>query len=90
MVLLCEMYHARQSPRPVLIKSLQKPSFIGQISQYFPAREVVRDWSVLTKLSLCMGLVPCEWHRMASMTGPDCAVIMCNLINIHITANYAN
>ena len=24
----------------------------------------------------------CEWHRMASMTGPDCAV-MCNLINTH-------
>ena len=21
------------------------------------------------------------WHRMARMTGPDCAVIMCNLIN---------
>ena len=57
MVLLCEMYHARQSSRPVLIKSLQKSSFIGRISQYFPAREVC-DWSVLTKLSLCMGLVP--------------------------------
>ena len=56
-MVLCEMYHARQSPRPVLIKSLQKSSFIGQISQYFPAREVC-DWSVLTKLSLCMGLVP--------------------------------
>ena len=55
-MVLCEMYHARQSPRPVLIKSLQKPSFIGRISQYFPAREVC-DWSVLTKLSLCMGLV---------------------------------
>ena len=25
----------------------------------------------------------CEWHRMTRMTGPDCAVIMCNLINIH-------
>ena len=23
----------------------------------------------------------CEWHRMTRMTGPDCAVIMCNLIN---------
>ena len=56
-MVLCEMYHARQSPRPVLIKSLQKSSFIGQISQYFLAREVC-DWSVLTKLSLCMGLVP--------------------------------
>ena len=56
-MVLCEMYHARQSPRPVLIKFLQKSSFIGQISQYFPAREVC-DWSVLTKLSLCMGLVP--------------------------------
>ena len=56
-MVLCEMYHARQSPRPVLIKSLQKSSFIGRISQYSPAREVC-DWSVLTKLSLCMGLVP--------------------------------
>ena len=56
-MVLCEMYHARQSPRPVPIKSLQKSSFIGRISQYFPAREVC-DWSVLTKLSLCMGLVP--------------------------------
>ena len=56
-MVLCEMYHARQSPRPVLIKSLQKSSFIGRISQYFPFREVC-DWSVLTKLSLCMGLVP--------------------------------
>ena len=25
----------------------------------------------------------CEWHRMTRMTGPDCVVIMCNLINIH-------
>ena len=25
----------------------------------------------------------CEWHRMTRMTGPDCAVIVCNLINIH-------
>ena len=24
----------------------------------------------------------CEWHRMARMTGPDCAV-MCNLTNTH-------
>ena len=24
----------------------------------------------------------CEWHRMTTMTGPDCAV-MCNLINTH-------
>ena len=56
-MVLCEMYYARQPPRPVLIKSLQKSSFIGQISQYFPAREVC-DWSVLTKLSLRMGLVP--------------------------------
>ena len=55
--ILCEMHHARQSPRPVLIKSLQKSSFIGGISQYFYAREVC-DWSVLTKLSLRMGLVP--------------------------------
>ena len=51
------MHHARQSPRSVLIKSLQKSSFIGRISQYFPVREVC-DWSVLTKLSLRMGLVP--------------------------------
>ena len=56
-MVLCEMHHARQSPCPVLIKSLQKSAFIGQISQYFPAREVC-DWSVLTKLSLRMGLVP--------------------------------
>ena len=25
----------------------------------------------------------CEWRRMTRMTGPDCAVIMCNLINTH-------
>ena len=50
-MVLCEMHHARQSPRPVLIKSLKKASFIGRISQYFPFREVC-DWSVLTKLSL--------------------------------------
>ena len=24
----------------------------------------------------------CEWHRINTMTGPDC-VVMCNLINIH-------
>ena len=57
-MVLCEMHHARQSPCPVLIKSLQKSAFIGQISQYFPAREEVCDWSVLTKLSLRLGLVP--------------------------------
>ena len=56
-MVLCEMHHARQSPRPVLIKSLKKASFIGRISQYFPFREGC-DWSVLTKLSLRMGLVP--------------------------------
>ena len=56
-MVLCEMYYARQSPRPVLIKSLQKSPFIGRISQYFPAREVC-DCSILTKLSLRMGLVP--------------------------------
>ena len=66
-MVLCEMYHARQSPRPVLIKSLQKLSFIGRISQYFPAREVC-DWSVLTKLSLCMGLVP-KANRFSIRTG---------------------
>ena len=57
LMVLCEMHHARQSPRPVLLKSLQKSSFIGRISQYFPFREVC-DWPVLTKLSLRMGLVP--------------------------------
>ena len=25
----------------------------------------------------------CEWHRTTRMKGPDCAVIMCNSINIH-------
>ena len=25
----------------------------------------------------------CEWHRMTRMTGPDWAVMVCNLINIH-------
>ena len=25
----------------------------------------------------------CEWHIMTRMTGPDCAVIMCNSINTH-------
>ena len=28
----------------------------------------------------------CEWHRMARMTGLDCAVV-CNLINTHIHTN---